>query len=167
MEITLYKTNDDNRKLNKTLTNATNKTVELLSEFNFDDLNIRLTGVTDTLAFNYLYVPKLKKYYFITDATYKAKNTCIIACHIDVLMTFKDSLLKCKGLLNNFSQNKYPYSDGYNVPLNSEPKFLDYQCMIQTYDKENDQYTNEPFTGFYTETPINSLVVVNDRTDKT
>lgn len=152
MDITLYKTNDDNRTVNKTLTNATNKKVELLSEFNFDDLNIRLTGITDTLAFNYLYVPKLKKYYFITDVTYKAKNTCIIACHIDVLMTFKESLLKCKGLLNNFSQNKYPNSDSYNPPLDSTPQL---ETIIQddaTYIGVNNIEDCE-----------NILVVVNDR----
>lgn len=152
MDITLYKTTDDNRTVNKTLTNDTNKTVELLSEFNFDDLNIRLTGVTDTLAFNYLYVPKLKKYYFITGVTYKAKNTCIITCHIDVLMTFKDSLLKCKGLLNNFSQNKYPNSDSYNPPLDSTPQ-------IETINTTNPTYIGvnniEDFT--------NILIVVNDR----
>lgn len=162
MDITLYKTTDDNRTVNKTLTNDTNKTVELLSEFNFDDLNIRLTGITDTLAFNYLYVPKLKKYYFITDVTYKAKNTCIIACHIDVLMTFKDSLSRCKGLLNNLSQNKYPFSDSYNVPLNSEPKFMTYDCYISGTDKNGNNY-NELFKGFNAKSPINVLVAVNDR----
>lgn len=167
MEIKLYKTKDDNRVLNKTLTDELSKQVELLSDYNFDDLNIRLTGVTNTLAYNYLYVPKLNKYYFITDVTYYAKNTVIIKCHIDVLMTFKTEILTCKGLLNNFSENKYPFSDNYNAPLDSEPKYDGYTCYRQYYDKEKDSYVKEPFTGFSENNPINVLVVVNDRKDTT
>lgn len=150
MNIELYKCSNDNRVINKTLTDKKELSVELLSEFNYDDLIIRLTNVSEMLGYNYVYVPKLNKYYFVTEVHYRAKNTVILDLHIDVLMTFKDAILKCHGLLNNFTENKYPYSSNYNVPLNSELKTKEYK-----------------FNYTFPDDAINVLVVVNDRKDST
>lgn len=47
------------------------------------------------LSFDYLYIPSLKRYYFVRDITLLSNHLSRLTCHLDVLYTFKDYIKKC------------------------------------------------------------------------
>lgn len=116
MEIQLYKYAGSANVISKTL--GTYKAINgyMSNDLEIDNPIIKLT--TYTLDYNYIYIPILKRYYFIDDVTIDPNGVYILRLSIDVLMSFKDDILKClvhvieTDTSNNFdvsqSQNETP-----------------------------------------------------------
>ena len=65
---------------------------------------------------NYLYIDKLKRYYFINNISF-ADSMIVIDCSVDVLMSYKDEIknLYCTVKRNENIKNGYLNDDNYNV----------------------------------------------------
>ena len=65
---------------------------------------------------NYLYIDKLKRYYFINNISF-ADSMIVIDCTVDVLMSYKDEIknLYCTVKRNENIKNGYLNDDNYNV----------------------------------------------------
>ena len=65
---------------------------------------------------NYLYIDKLKRYYFINNISF-ADSMIVIDCSVDVLMSYKDEIKKlyCTVKRNENVKNGYLNDDNYNV----------------------------------------------------
>ena len=97
MNITLYKTSDDMRKVNKTLTTiGTQKTLTIYDSIDIISPVFVLDYNADLLTANYLYCGNLARYYFINDITLDSGKRMYISCSEDVLMTFRTQLLNCE-----------------------------------------------------------------------
>lgn len=94
MKAIFYSINDDKNKLDKNLVNGYETTILLKS--GLDSLiDIEISIFPDViLNYNYVYIEKLQRYYFIDDITLQRNNYFICRCTEDVLMSFKDEIKK-------------------------------------------------------------------------
>lgn len=144
MKLVLYNNTDDKNKLIKTLSNGKEINVNIPKTFAFDSMNLKLR-FDGGFDYNYLFIEKLNRYYFIVNKNYIGSDLVEIAIKCDLLMTFRNDLLKCVGMVtttnttNNYSSKISPT---YDTRLKSK-----------TYI----------FPNSFTDTPINVLVVANSR----
>lgn len=104
MEIKIYKTNDDNRVINKTLELLKTKNVILKDNVNISSPVFILKY--DKLLFenmNYCYIDEFKRYYYIVNKECLDSNHYSISLSCDVLMSFKDSFINKPMLINRTS----------------------------------------------------------------
>lgn len=128
------KNNSDKRYLTKTLTNQLNVTgVSLYDSTSVTEPVLKVSGGPSKIAnYNYVYIPDFNRYYYIKDFTVE-NGYILIACKVDVLMSFANSIKECDCIAKR-QETKY------NFYLNDE-KFLKYQ-----YDKQFVHTFNTPFT---------------------
>lgn len=100
MDITFYINNSEKNKISKNLTNNTHISGTLRNETGVMNPVILIHSVNPT-KFNYVYIPEFNRYYFITDMVSIRTDIWQIKLHVDVLMSFKDSLKNVKVILND------------------------------------------------------------------
>ena len=110
-----YNTNDSTNTINKTLNFISDIDVKFKEEVNIYNPNIMLK-YDDLINFNYMYIDKFKRYYFIEDVEVFPNKIYKLTLKCDVLMSFKDDILNSYG--NITSQTNY--NDYYNFDYSSE-----------------------------------------------
>lgn len=100
MDITFYINNSEKNKISKNLTNNTHISGTLRNETGVMNPVILIHSVNPT-KFNYVYIPEFNRYYFITDMVSIRTDIWQVKLHVDVLMSFKDSLKNVKVILND------------------------------------------------------------------
>ena len=110
-----YNTNDSTNTINKTLNFISDIDVKFKEEVNIYNPNIMLK-YDDLINFNYMYIDKFKRYYFIEDVEVFPNKIYKLTLKCDVLMSFKDDILNSYG--NITSQTNY--NDYYNFNYSSE-----------------------------------------------
>lgn len=124
MNLTLYKTSDDPRTLNKTITDAKTLTVQLKSDT--DLLNpVFMLSYDSTILDGYNYAEMDGRYYYITDISAVTGGQLRISCRTDVLMTYKDDILQCPVIVDRSSNNWNAYI--------SDPERRFYQYVKNQY----------------------------------
>ena len=110
-----YSNNDSTNTINKTLVFIIDIDVKFKEEVNIYSPSIMLK-YDDLIDFNYLYIDKFKRYYFIEDVEVFPNKIYKLTLKCDVLMSFKDDILNSYG--NITSQTNY--NDYYNFNYSSE-----------------------------------------------
>lgn len=100
MDITFYINNSEKNKISKNLTNNTHISGTLRNETGVMNPVILIHSVNPT-KFNYVYITEFNRYYFITDMVSIRTDIWQVKLHVDVLMSFKDSLKNVKVILND------------------------------------------------------------------
>lgn len=112
MVVKLYNTPSDNNVIGK----------ELNDEMVLD--NVKLKDATDvmnpvlvlktedTFNYNYCFVPKFNRYYFVRNIQVTPNHIATITLDIDVLESWKDDILKSKGMINQQQNVNGDYDDG-------------------------------------------------------
>lgn len=108
MTLTLYKCADDQRTLNKSLTDAKVLTVQLKRDTDLLRPSFEVVYDADILA-GYNYAEANGRYYYITDITAVTGTQLRISCKTDVLMTYKDQILQCPVIIDRSSSNWNAY----------------------------------------------------------
>lgn len=111
MTIALYRNNSDNSVLNKKLVNELSiSDVYLLDETTLTNPTFILVADYTTISgYNYLYCAEMgARYYYITNITSLDSERVLIACKTDVLMSFKEDIMKCKVSVNRSTVNNLP-----------------------------------------------------------
>lgn len=131
MNIELYKNSAPPNKVNKS-GNLSNKTVieavRFIEKNSLHILNpsvlIQLTDeVRDASKYNYLYIPKFSRYYFI-DSISTEGGLIRIDGRCDVLMSHKSDILKSKQyILRQEKNNNSPYLDDNMLPISSKHNY--------------------------------------------
>lgn len=109
VRITVYRYKDDRRKIIKDITNMEQATVQgdftgeisithPVIDFDLTDGDINLG-----YEFNYLYIDKFDRYYFIDDMVIVRDGLVRCYCSVDVLMSFQTSILQLSGLIERTS----------------------------------------------------------------
>lgn len=113
---TYYNTSEP-KTINKNLVVRNTYTGEFVDAVDVTHPTIRIEGNAITNDCNYLYIEDLDRYYFITAITSERSNITILNCKLDVLYTFKTSLLSCYGLVdraeNEDTHNRYVYDNNF------------------------------------------------------
>ena len=100
MDITLYTNNSEKNKLDKNLSNAKTFSGKLREESSIVNPSI-LIQIENPSSFNYAYIPEFNRYYFLTDMTSVRTNIWELSMHVDVLMSFKDSIKSTSIILSD------------------------------------------------------------------
>lgn len=110
MNIKLYKSLDDKKKLSKNLTNEKIMTGNVKIPTDIINPVIIIEYFANFNDFNYCYIEEFKRYYYIKDFNIIGK-TIEINSHEDVLMSNKNSLLSLSATISR-AENK-PLINGY------------------------------------------------------
>lgn len=129
MNITLYKNSSPPNKVSKSLSNANEiEAVRFLEKGALDILNptvlIQLTDdIKDIAKYNYMYIPKFSRYYYIDDINTEGGLIRIVG-RCDVLMSHKKDILKSKQyVLRQEKNNNSPYLDDNMLPISSKHNY--------------------------------------------
>lgn len=66
-------------------------------------------------AINYVYIPMFNRYYYITESVIINRNLVELNCYIDVLMTYKDSIVNQTALVDRSYNKGIKYIDDNNI----------------------------------------------------
>lgn len=110
-----YNTESSVNTINKIINFVTDIDVKFKDEVNIYNPTIVLK-YDDLIDFNYIYIDKFKRYYFIEDIEVFPNKIYSLSLKCDVLMSFKDDILNSYG--NITSQTNY--NDYYNFNYSSE-----------------------------------------------
>ena len=103
--------------------NTINKIINFVSDIDVkfkDEVNIYNPTIVlkynDLIDFNYIYIDKFKRYYFIEDIEVFPNKIYSLSLKCDVLMSFKDDILNSYGNITRQTN----YNDYYNFDYSSE-----------------------------------------------
>ena len=121
MDIRLCNNNSEKNKINKSITAGITLSGALRNSSNVVAPTI-IINIENPTIYNYAYIPEFKRYYFITD--YISVRTGIWQLNLksDVLMSFKDSILASRVLVNKSESNGNNYLSGSNWVNNCKTK---------------------------------------------
>lgn len=134
MIIKFYNTVSANNVINKILENETEFEIQLKDTTNVKTPKIILRSDTP-INFNYAYIEKFKRYYFVDSIELYPNKIYNIYLHCDVLETYKDDILKCEGNITQQKQNVNNYYDsGYKTEVRKEVDI--YKSDVTLSDEE-------------------------------
>lgn len=111
MEIKMYYTISENNVVNKTLNNEfTITNVVFKQQTNVLTPLLIINSDTTIFNYNYVYIPTLNKYYFITGVECLTNGNFIVKLRVDVLMTYKNDIPNFDVIINrgeNVTHNNY------------------------------------------------------------
>lgn len=125
MIVKAYKTESSANTINKIINFVTDIDVKFKDEVNIYNPTIILK-YDDLIDFNYMYIEKFKRYYFIESVEVFPNKIYHLTLKCDVLMSFKDDILNSYG--NIIRQTNY--NDYYD---------FDYSCEVR---KESNIYNS-------------------------
>lgn len=102
-----YANTSDDRKVDKTLTEITTKTVEYKGDTSIINPQIKVSVFNDFGKCNYVYLSDTKRYYFVRNITMSQQNI-IIELECDVLYTYRTDIRRQKAILKR-QRNKCNY----------------------------------------------------------
>lgn len=115
LTISLYNNSSTDNTIGKVLENKKDFGIILKDMTTIDNPVIRIQTAEDITGFNYAYIPSLNRYYFVNDIEIYPNKIFILHLHIDVLESFKESILKSKALITKATKyNKYWNGGDYN-----------------------------------------------------
>ena len=115
MLLKLYNTNSETNRINKLLTDETEFDVRLKDKSSVVNPVLLLKSET-YINFNYAYIPKFQRYYFVDDISVFPNKMYLLTLRCDVLTSFKDDILKSYArIIEQTNSNAY-----YDSNLKSE-----------------------------------------------
>lgn len=139
MQATLYLTASDPNKLNKVFDKALN--VDILLKDNCDVLSPSIElAYFDTFAeYNYIYIPQLKRYYFLSRPVVNLGSAVTWACEVDPLMSYKDSINNLELIVDRSSYNNALLPDILKLQTNENILYRNFTgCeILQTIEGSN------------------------------
>lgn len=114
MTIKTYRFLGDSRKVDKTLTLVeTYSNAKIVGDMIIQSptISLQLDSFTDVINFNYIYIPELRRYYYVKNSTIREDGFVQIQCGVDVLKSFKRIFLLAHNTWNDKKTNvriKFP-----------------------------------------------------------
>lgn len=141
MRVVLGYTTSEKMKVNKSFT--AQHTYEVI--FNDDDyfsitspqVKIKLSNITTITNCNYMRIPDLNRYYYITDIT-SAGGIAIIRGEVDVLKSYQSDILSSSQLVvrSQKKSNERPLLADSLTPIQSNIKIYAYQFGEDVFKKD-------------------------------
>ena len=151
MTIKTYRFSGDSRKIDKTLTLVkTYSNAEIVGNMSVQTptISLQLDSFTDVINFNYIYIPELRRYYYVENSTIREDGFVQIQCRVDVLKSFKADILASTQYIERQEKKcSYQLPDNlYNIKSNrnltiknfgDEIIVPNYDFILTTYGKES------------------------------
>ena len=123
MTIKTYRFLGDSRKVDKTLKLVeTYSNADIVGDMSIQSpiISLQLDSFTDVINFNYIYIPELRRYYYVENSTIREDGFVQIQCRVDVLKSFKTDILASTQYVDR-QENKCSYQvpdNGYTIKSN-------------------------------------------------
>lgn len=104
LTLTLYKNLSPVNKIGKELSDSQNIFFVFKDDSSILNPVLKIKSSLDIGLYNYLYIPELQRYYFINDIRILNDNLWEIYAHVDVLETYKNSILSNTGVVRRQSE---------------------------------------------------------------
>lgn len=128
MKLYLKKYTGDNRNLDKWTVNTLSDTYKTVEVYNTTSLLapqvvLDFDSAILSSGYNYAYIDKYDRYYYITDMAADSGKKIIISLSVDVLNTYKNQIVACPVtvLRQEGAYNSYVADDRY--PLDTDKKW--------------------------------------------
>ena len=105
MVVKFGKFNGDVRQITKLMTDVVEVSGTLRDKC--DVLTPELLVKTDVREFNYVYIEEFKRYYYVKDIVQYRQNMWVCQLKVDVLMSYRDSILEFNGLVSRLNDSDY------------------------------------------------------------
>lgn len=139
MDIFLYKTESAPNVVNKKLTEVAKYTsVRLLDDTSVltPTIEVRESTIIDNLwSINYFYIPKFKRYYFVTDLTATA-GMFQISGRVDVLRTYKNEINLSSQIITRQQNLQDKYLHDSMIPISDKQEVIETE-FGETFDDSN------------------------------
>ena len=99
--ISLFKTDSENNRVVKTLTDEKQLSGELRNQTSVLNPSIRIESADNISTYNYAYISEFGRYYYITDIVSVRTNCWVVSLRCDVLMSYKDEIQSLNVILDN------------------------------------------------------------------
>lgn len=121
MNIIFYKTESENNRVDKILTDEYSMDGNMRDEINIT--NPIVTFMSNVIDFNYCYIPLLNRYYYVDSVVALRHSYYMVRLSCDVLMTYKDSIKNMMALIERQENTNNPYiNKDYVVESREEVK---------------------------------------------
>lgn len=97
--VSLFKTNSENNRLTKTLTNEKQLTGTLKEQTSILNPSIVISSDENISTYNYAYISEFGRYYYITDIVSARNGLWRVQLRCDVLMSYKDEIKNVTGVV--------------------------------------------------------------------
>lgn len=121
MTITLYKNESEKNKINKILTTVVTLTGTLRDSSSIINPEIVIEYDNPT-GFNYCYIDAFNRYYFVTNITVINNKLLKLSLKVDVLESFKTSILAQNIIIDKSTSNVDEYLPDDNLVVNVKTK---------------------------------------------
>lgn len=122
LDMILYHNNAEQNRLDKT---NFLESVSTLNGYLRDKTSITnpsiIIEMSEFPTFNYVYLPKFNRYYYVTNILSIATNLWQIDMHVDVLMSYKDKILLQSAIIERNEYEWNPYLIDNSLPVSKEP----------------------------------------------
>lgn len=139
MDIFLYKTESAPNVVDKKLAEVAHYTsVRLLDDTSVLTPTIEVresTNIDDLWSINYFYIPKFKRYYFVTDLTATA-GMFRISGRVDVLRTYKSELNASSQIITRQQNLQDKYLHDCMIPISDKQEVQEVE-FGETFDDSN------------------------------
>lgn len=122
LDMNLYHNNAEQNRLDKTnfLENVSTLNGYLRDKTSITNPSI-IIEMSEFPTFNYVYLPKFNRYYYVTNILSIATNLWQIDMHVDVLMSYKDKILLQSAIIERNEYEWNPYLIDSSLPVSKEP----------------------------------------------
>lgn len=145
LDMNLYHNNAERNRVDKT---NFLESVSTLNGYLRDKTSITnpsiIIEMSEFPTFNYVYLPKFNRYYYVTNILSIATNLWQIDMHVDVLMSYKDKILLQSAIIERNEYEWEPYLIDSSLPVSKEPNITVEevpQSIINTTYGDDDMYT--------------------------
>lgn len=97
--ISLFKTNSENNRVVKTLTDEKQLSGELRNQTSVLNPSIRIESADNISTYNYAYIPEFGRYYYISDIVSVRTNCWVVSLRCDVLMSYSSQIKSLRPII--------------------------------------------------------------------
>lgn len=123
MNVIFYGTSSDKKSVNKQLTEIYSDSIVLKDNNSLTDVVIDAVIFDNWQQVNYVYVDSLRRYYYAKPEPLIG-NTIRFKCHVDVLMSNRESILNLNALINRSSSSNEYLVDNEQALLNYKTQHI-------------------------------------------
>ena len=121
----LYRLNSPRNKVNKSIIYVDYMRGTFKAPLGIKNIEIDVENYQIDASYNYIYLPKLKRYYFITNVQFLNKDYTRLILQEDVLMTWKELIKQQKAFVERCANALY-----YDLYIEDPEIKLDYQKRL-------------------------------------
>ena len=144
MKIALYKTPSSPNKIEKTLKGEiVYESIMLKEDTDVKNPVIIISGIPKVGSisdYNYAYIPQFHRYYWIENITFNKGGLIELYMRVDVLMSYKESILNSKQLIDRVEEKGKMYLTNYDWTTDQRTYTRTEMFNEDFFNKNGDSY---------------------------